>query len=363
MKSSEIVKRLAVSLGSICLSCLALEGVAWIITYQGRDLRDYETARRQNAAYWRSEFNKDKKGLKKTPDNELHTSLYYADQSELRITTDQPSAFKHTIHMFGGSTMYGLCAPNQWTIASCLQRLVSTNGWKVMNYGALGDASKQQYEKLIKVILKSGDIVIFYGGANDASVGVRRMTSDNPTLVHRPNWIERMQDRLFRKYEESSNFVALFLKPKIEEPEMTVAEFDRKLAISMAKQGEEYRAILEKSAQHAQKNHVQFINFLQPTVFASKKMSRYEKRLFVINHQAEYYLKVGVTRGFPMLDKIGGSVTNRNYRYYNINDVLDDRKPGQDFYWDLCHVGMEANEKIAVRMFQEIGSEIISGNR
>jgi hypothetical protein len=84
-----------------------------------------------------------------------------------------PGAAVYEIAMFGGSTMEGLGAIDDETIASQFSRLVNTPGGDVMyhvtNYGVSGYTFTQSLIKLV-TLLRDGrhiDAVIFYGGDND----------------------------------------------------------------------------------------------------------------------------------------------------------------------------------------------------
>jgi len=86
----------------------------------------------------------------------------------------RPGATVYEIAMFGGSTMEGLGAIDDETIASQLSRLVNGSAgnnviYHVTNYGVSGYTFTQSLIKLI-TLLRDGrhfDAVIFYGGDND----------------------------------------------------------------------------------------------------------------------------------------------------------------------------------------------------
>jgi lysophospholipase L1-like esterase len=84
-----------------------------------------------------------------------------------------PGAAVYEIAMFGGSTMEGLGAIDDETIASQFSRLANTGGgnvtYHVTNYGVSGYTFTQSLIKLV-TLLRDGrhlDGVIFYGGDND----------------------------------------------------------------------------------------------------------------------------------------------------------------------------------------------------
>lgn len=81
-----------------------------------------------------------------------------------------PAAYR--IFMYGGSTMWGMGAPDAMTIPAYLQARLGTETARplcVVNYGELGFVSMQGVIRLMKS-LQTGDVpdmVIFYDGVND----------------------------------------------------------------------------------------------------------------------------------------------------------------------------------------------------
>ena len=95
---------------------------------------------------------------------------YINVENNLRVTKYQPLQYKNTIHVFGGSTIFGGEVPDENTIPSFLQKKLNDANviYKVNNYGVSSIIAKQQYERLKNTVeVKNGDIVIFYDGAND----------------------------------------------------------------------------------------------------------------------------------------------------------------------------------------------------
>ena len=87
-----------------------------------------------------------------------------------RRTTDAPDGAVNRVHFFGGSTLFCAEVPDQWTVASCLQRLLNEQPGprlRVENYGACSMIARQQTEQLQARPIRPGDVVIFYDGFND----------------------------------------------------------------------------------------------------------------------------------------------------------------------------------------------------
>ena len=88
----------------------------------------------------------------------------------LRLTANQPEQPSLTVHVFGGSTVFGLGSTDDETIPSQLQRLINQRGLNaaVKNYGFITLVSAQQKAALANADIKEGDVVVFYDGGNDA---------------------------------------------------------------------------------------------------------------------------------------------------------------------------------------------------
>jgi len=115
--------------------------------------------------YWRSEpyagsvVNVDEQGLRRTvhppPTGE-------ADEAEVV-----------RVFAFGGSTMWGSGARDQWTIPSVLARLLAEAGIRarVTNFGQTGYVSTQEVIALLRLLHEGDvpDVVVFYDGVNDVN--------------------------------------------------------------------------------------------------------------------------------------------------------------------------------------------------
>ena len=91
-----------------------------------------------------------------------------------RVTTNQPVNPLHNIYIFGGSTAHNAEVPNEFTIASYLQRSINkiNSRFKVNNRGFTTVTTNQQNEFLYKTDIKKDDIVIYYDGSNNQWQGV-----------------------------------------------------------------------------------------------------------------------------------------------------------------------------------------------
>jgi len=80
----------------------------------------------------------------------------------MRLTTDVPSVFDKTIHVFGSSITYGLGVEDKYTFPSCLQRIINEadNRYRVLNYGVIGLPLHEYVKKIENADIRENDIII-----------------------------------------------------------------------------------------------------------------------------------------------------------------------------------------------------------
>ncbi|MGB1286992.1 MAG: SGNH/GDSL hydrolase family protein [Aggregatilineales bacterium] len=110
------------------------------------------------------------------------------DERGLRVTTDIECEDEdaYQVFVFGGSTIWGIGSPDEFTIPSYLQRELSDLRDEpvcVTNYGESGFVQTQQLIELIEQLQRGNvpDRVIFYDGANDIFAAYQ---NNNPYVHH-----------------------------------------------------------------------------------------------------------------------------------------------------------------------------------
>lgn len=99
---------------------------------------------------------------------------YFSYGNGVRSTSWQPLNAPHTLWLFGASTLMQGNTPDDLTIASQLQRLVGPS-YRVVNEGADALPTSHEAAKLRRVVLRSGDVVVFYDGVVN---GINRTLTD-----------------------------------------------------------------------------------------------------------------------------------------------------------------------------------------
>ncbi|HEY7160549.1 MAG TPA: SGNH/GDSL hydrolase family protein, partial [Acidobacteriota bacterium] len=151
-----------------------------------------------------------------------YQGTYFNVKNGLRVTTSQPRNFKHTVYLFGGSTVYDSEVPDDLTIASQLQSLFNSrygDEFIVQNYGTTTVTIAQELERLKTIQPKPNDIVIFYDGVNDIYQGLfyanpqETMIERNRRAVKEVNLFRRIQLNVYQRWYEQSSLVQIFFDP------------------------------------------------------------------------------------------------------------------------------------------------------
>lgn len=98
-----------------------------------------------------------------------YSSEFVNIEDNLRVTTDQPKRSTNTVHLLGGSDVYGFGSEDKHTFASCLQRKLlnspTTSTIKVKNYGIRGNPLPVLVSNLLQQPINQGDVVVVFGYA------------------------------------------------------------------------------------------------------------------------------------------------------------------------------------------------------
>jgi len=109
----------------------------------------------------------------------------YVNVRESRRVSDEPDAPVLTVWFFGGSTMFGVGQRDEHTIPSEVARLAAAAGIPIraVNFGISADVNWTEtlrFAEELRSSLPKPDLVVFYDGANDMSLGWQR-AADGPS--------------------------------------------------------------------------------------------------------------------------------------------------------------------------------------
>lgn len=276
---------------------------------------------------------------------------FFNVRNSIRVTTGQHAQSRRNIYIFGGSTLYGSEVPDDYTIASQLQRILNEKklSINVYNYGVTSIHAGQQLERLkYDVKLKRKDIVIFYDGVNDVT---QRVYYGNPD-----GWIanEALKAPAFvrgaRRLISHSAFFRWLDNNFLTKKDYKFSQ-DTVLA---AAQG--YVETIKASYQYSIDQGTVFYHFLQPNLTTRSPLNKYEKELLQMK---------GVTaEGMVDAFKLSYPVFRNQLVFLQYSSDLSqafnhlENSP----YLDICHVNEVANKVIANAIFDVVENEVKSSN-
>lgn len=95
-----------------------------------------------------------------------YATKYVNISNNRRVTTDAPETATSSIHVFGGSDVYGFGVDDARTIPSFLQRVMNAsakNAFRVENHGLRGSPLPVCMANLFQTAINEGDVVILFG--------------------------------------------------------------------------------------------------------------------------------------------------------------------------------------------------------
>ncbi len=291
------------------------------------------------------------------------TGKYFNVKDGKRKTCYQPSVYKHTVFLFGGSTVFCQEVPDEDTIASYLQMMFLANGKNdviVENYGTVSMIASQHTDRLFQTPLNQGDVVIFYDGVNDVIYPVYNGNTSGwlPGRGHdggtrKLNWLQRYLYPLSVKYSNTSTTAKLFMKILERKKPVNIADKDL-LNENLKKTEENYKQALIKAHYYVITKKGGFYHFLQPNVFTLPKYSKYEK--WLINNTLKEF--IGMDKAFavayPRLRAASDDIKKEGVKSFDLTGILNQRTQNEELYLDCYHCNHAANKRIASAIYDVI---------
>jgi len=289
---------------------------------------------------------------------------YVSIDHGIRKTTDQPQKFSNVIYLFGGSTVFCNEVPDQYTVASFVQRLVNESSpahYKVENYGATTVVSGQELERLKTVTLRPGDVVVFFDGANDSYISIYNddpegwILGKNKQILFDKGPLVTSLVKLHTSFGRYSKFVDFFLSPYDYRFEPTHLKQQTQVAALAAEMRARYVHNMLDARDYSVNAGAKFFLFLQPTIFAGKNTSLYE---FQLRHNP-YLISAGIekalTEGYR---ELRSAITELDGKHavsaLDISELFDKRPRGDEYFLDWVHVSEKGNAIIASAIFEAI---------
>jgi len=265
---------------------------------------------------------------------------YINVENNLRVTKFQPLQYKNTIHIFGGSTIFGGEVPDDNTIPSFLQKKINDSNisYKVNNYGVSSIITKQQFERLKNMVeIKKGDIVIFYDGANDVLQKIY-LGNEEGWIVGGNKEKKFFWIKILRKISKNSYFF-YYIDNKITAAPTIQTNFFNEAIV--------YSNEISIAKKYVEEKNAVFYHFLQPVLFEKENKNEYEKKLLTIKSIVPEGLENSFSKAYPLFKQ----QLKNNYSH-DLTNSFDDTQ--RSVYLDWCHVSHIGNQIIAEKIFSII---------
>jgi len=283
---------------------------------------------------------------------ENYKSNYFNVVDNKRVTTDSPEDYKHTIHLFGGSTIYNGEVPDQYTVASFLQRILNgkvPQKYRVLNYGANSINTSQQLERLKTVDLKPQDIVVFYGGINDSWLFTSGkidgwIKGENLVALGRLNTIQKTRFLIHNRFKRHSRFVQKFLNPHTSHVPDFLNDSTRveQMKVDL---GKSYLSSIKMADALSRSKGATFYNFLQPTILTRSELPVNEKEFLQSKFLTPKSWLLAMEYSYPILLDSNSKLANQGINSNELTYIFD--QSNESYYLDICHVTEKGNNIVA----------------
>jgi hypothetical protein len=187
----------------------------------------------------------------------------------LRKTSFRPLDSANKIYLFGGSTMLCEKVPDDYTIASQLQKIVNSRStppgkrYDVINFGVRSASLKATYELFKQIDILKGDVCLFYFGVGERHPSISDFKFRSP--LHKV-LIIKQSENLLKKIQLQS-LIRHFNKLKVFS--INTLNVDK-----IVKDDEN---LLNLINMRCQSNDVKFLAILQPVFFTRSPSSKFDK--------------------------------------------------------------------------------------
>jgi hypothetical protein len=285
-----------------------------------------------------------------------------------RRTVWQPDSAPCRVLLFGGSTLYNTEVPDEFTVASLLQRKFNERAatpCRVENYGTTSVTAAQQLELLKTVALLPGDTVIFYDGVNEIFQGIffnhpeGWIVGENREALNRVNPFVRFMIKSGKRYEDHSAAIKL-LMGRVFDPNLAgniVHLSDpAQLEVAISRTATTYQISLRQTFEYLRSKNVPFLHFYQPNLMSRGELSPYERALVANKSIVGSAQAVAFSSGSAPLRDAALSLNREGLRTVDLSMMFQVRKPDEEFFVDVCHVADGGNERIAEAFFRELST-------
>lgn len=272
------------------------------------------------------------------------------DSAGQRTARRLPCADSAThVAVFGGSTVWGTGAPDEYTIPARLQRALNATGKQsfcVTNYGESGYVTSQEVIALLEQIRRDApiDVAIFYDGINDVYAAFQNGRADAHQnlaqiaarfgVVEKRSRAHRLEDWL---YENSRAYHRIRNAAPKSSRNSVAAAFTARDSVLVDRAIENYLFNVELVQHLGERYAFRALFFWQPVIYTSRKqLSSDEQRM----------LKQLDSRAIQFYTYAARSLAARHHpMVIDLTSAFDETK---EMIWiDWAHITPEGNHIIA----------------
>lgn len=279
------------------------------------------------------------------------------------------AAAPRKVYFYGGSTLWGLGARDEYTIPSLVAKYLAEAGQaaQVVNCGQLGYVNTQELIDLMLQIQQNQapDLAVFYDGINDTFAALQVAKAGIPkNEYHRVtefNLLQRPGD-FFKEYlmktelfQQANIMASKYLKRQLVVKKSTKAAKDKYPQVAQ-EVVDVYLANVKMAAalmQTAPGPIRQAMFYWQPLIFYKKQLSPYEQEHHAGgNHYKDFFLLVDKTLQAKQADFKG-------YHFFDISRIMIDQP--DSLFIDPFHVNEQGSAIIARRIAQDVAQVLRGG--
>jgi lysophospholipase L1-like esterase len=345
--------------GDTRLRADAYGNAPWVSDYYNAFHRGRDEMRWMSYVYWRR--------------RPWQSPYINVDERGIRKTTSSAKDGTVTIFMFGGSTMWGSGARDEYTIPSVLARELERKGISatVVNYGETGWVSTQELIAL-ELELRQGrrpDLVVFYDGINDTYTafqqGVAGIPQNEFNRVTEFNFMQKSvkerlgiigrdaADRLSTRklFELFQSDVIKGIGVKLDEAAPGFNMDAPSVARLAGQVIDTYVSNVELVNLLGEHYHFKPLFYWQPSVAEKPQLTAYEKELLVdMQPTMRFFEQTNQTFRDRRLDQPGPG---------RVRDLLSTfSETSAPMFIDRFHLGEAGNEAIARLMLPDVLAQI-----
>ena len=245
--------------------------------------------------------------------------------------------YKNSIFLFGGSTIDCLEVPDEYTIASRLQKEINSisSDFEVINCGVSGASLGANYDHFQKLAVSKGDICVFYFGINEIDFGSK---------YGEKFFVFKFPLSLIPKINSLRNrkiFSFITLKRLIH----LISTFDTDDIIFTEKISR-ISEILKSLEYCCMEREIEFKVVLQPFINTRSPISRHDRATF-----SHYWPRSHFKAHTLFLELIADEFRGRNF-FIDGRTVFDN--VDLDVYTEWCHTNYIGNQLIAENLYRII---------